>query len=520
MKMVIADDENLVRVSLKSMIKDMETSWQIVGEATNGEELLAMVAEHEPNIVIADIRMPKLNGLEAIRLGRTISPLTNWVILSGFSDFTYAQQALKLGVSEYLLKPVDPVELEKTLNHIYKDNKEYITLLNQQFENNLFALCHGLTSLKHEERSSMLYQGKFIGWTFHIDSVLPANGDSDIQQQFYKELRACMENELVCGMNLALLALANGELAAVGAWDPVRCQEAKRRVADFFGKLEPIIGRYRSAETTLTIMQTGECQGFEAVNCRLQQLQQWSDLRAVCGIGRSLEYTELKNEAALANKAEAARLLCAIGQYLRDGMYLNYHNTVNELEALLQKSELFAAETTRESIRLYVTRALGLNLPDSRLVPGAQTLPEQERTTEPLTVHRLIQELRQYGEQVLREKSAKESAPVDLVKEVIHYMEQHYMDDIGIGQIAGVLNVSANYLSGLFHKKTGVMFVKYLTRIRMLKAKELLMNTNLQVRQVAEQVGYYSTRHFTKLFTQTFGYYPSDYRKNQLQSGF
>lgn len=93
------------------------------------------------------------------------------------------------------------------------------------------------------------------------------------------------------------------------------------------------------------------------------------------------------------------------------------------------------------------------------------------------------------------------------------------MDDIGIGQIAGQLNVSANYLSALFHKKTGVMFVKYMTRIRMQKAKELFMNTNLQVRQVAEQVGYYSTRHFTKLFTQTFGTYPSDYRKNQLQSG-
>src|SRR5689334_6111758 len=103
------------------MITDIEAPWQIVGEAGNGEELLDLVAGHKPNIAIVDIRMPKLSGLEAIRLGKTISPLTKWVILSGISDFDYAQQALKLGASEYIVKPVDPIELEKTLQIIYKD---------------------------------------------------------------------------------------------------------------------------------------------------------------------------------------------------------------------------------------------------------------------------------------------------------------------------------------------------------------------------------------------------------------
>nr|WP_275983826.1 helix-turn-helix transcriptional regulator [Paenibacillus hamazuiensis] len=88
------------------------------------------------------------------------------------------------------------------------------------------------------------------------------------------------------------------------------------------------------------------------------------------------------------------------------------------------------------------------------------------------------------------------------------------MEDIGIGQIAGELNVTPNYLSSLFHKKTGCTFVKYLTRLRMYKAKELLAETGLQVQQVAEKVGYYSSRHFTKLFKDTNGVYPSDFKKN------
>jgi two-component system response regulator YesN len=500
--MVIADDESLVRVSLTSMIKDMEASWQIVCEATNGEELLEAVAEHKPSIVIVDIRMPKLNGLDAIQLGRAISPLTNWVILSGFSDFAYAQQALKLGVSEYLLKPVDPAELEKTLQHIYKDNKEYINLLNQQFENSLFALCHGLTSLKHEERNSLLYQGRFIGWTFNLDTPGPAGRLSDLQREFYEKLRQSMDKHLIYGMNLALLALPNGELAAIGAWDPAKGPEGRSRVYDFFDGIEDIVCCYRSEETIVTIMQSGECQGFEEANGRLQQLQQWSDLRAVCGMGRSAVFPELQKEVETPGRLEAARLLCALGHHLQDRMYLNYQNTLNGLEALLQPANRFDFEQSMHSIRLFIRYAVGLNLPEA------------------MTVLEMIQELRRHGENVLCGNCAKDPASIDLVKQVILYLEKHYMDDIGIGQIACMLNVSANYLSALFHKKTGVMFVKYLTRIRMLKAKELLMNSNLQVRQVAEQVGYYSTRHFTKLFTQTFGTYPSDCRKNAVQSGY
>ncbi|SFM27090.1 two-component system, response regulator YesN [Paenibacillus sp. 1_12] len=500
MKMVIADDESLIRASLSSMIKDMEASWQIVSEATNGEELLELIAEHKPNIAIVDIRMPKVQGLDAIRLGKIISPLTKWVILSGYSDFAYAQQAMKLGVSEYLLKPVDPIELEKTLQLVYKDNKEYICLLNQQFENSLFALCNGLTSLKHEARDSLYYQGRFIGWTFYLDTAQPASWVADVQREFYTELHACMEKHLVYGMNLALLALPNGELAAVGAWDTSNGHSGKQPIYDCFSEMEQIINdSYRSEEMLISVLRTGECQGFEEVNRRLQQLQQWGDLRSVCGIGQSLEYVELIKEAVTPHKVEASRLLCAIGHHLQDGMYLSYQNGVNELEVLLQKSDWFNANKEQPSLSKFMGCTLGLVLQEA------------------ITDVEMIRELRQYGEKKLQGTCSKETS-VDLVKQVIQYIEKHYMDDIGIGQIAGQLNVSANYLSTLFHKKTGMMFVKYLTRIRMMKAKELLMNTNLQVKQVAEQVGYYSTRHFTKVFTQAFGSYPSDCRKNQLQS--
>jgi two-component system response regulator YesN len=497
-KLVIADDEYLIRASLISMISDIESSWDIVGEATNGEELVNLVRAHKPNIAIVDIRMPKLSGLEAIRLGKMESPLTKWVILSGFSDFTCAQEAMKLGASEYLLKPINPSELELALYNTYKDNKEIIILLNQQFENSLFTLCNGLTTLKNEERNSLFYQGWFAGATFIWDTAMSEKRLSELQSEFYDELRQCINNQLIYGMNVAMLALPNGELAVIGAWDSIKCSAGRQYIYSFFDDMMKILGRYCNDQIMVTTLQTGDCHGFEELNGKLEQLQLWGCLRAVCGLGQSLNYRELHKEASVPEKVLGSNLLCTIWNHSQDRIYLHYQKSVSELEALIQKTDLLSTETIRKSIIRFIRYTLGAAI------------------SEKATDEQWIQELKIYGENFLRMKKPKDHGSADLIKQVTRYIEEHYMDDIGIGLIASQLNVTANYLSTLFQKKTGVMFVKYLTNLRMLKAKELLLNTNLQVKQIAEKVGYFSTRHFTKLFTEAFGSYPSDYRKSQM----
>jgi two-component system response regulator YesN len=498
LKIVIADDERLVRISLISMINEIEASWQIVGEAANGEELLDLIREHKPNIAIVDIRMPRMSGLEAIQHGKLISPFTKWVILSGFSDFSYAQEAIKLGASAYLLKPVQPVDLERALYRTYKDNKEFVILFNQQFENSLSALCNGLLSLRQEEPESLIFQGWFIGVKILFDTAKPESKTTEIYQRLYENLRQCMNDHLIYGMNLAILSLPNGELAAIGAWDRNEGNKVKHQVDTFLDQVKQIANDCQSADLTVSLLQTDLCQGFEALNERLQHLQQWSCLRAICGIGRTIEYGELEDEAKNPEHITVGNLLCSLRHHIQGRMYLNYQNAVNELEGQWRKANLLAAESNQPAVSHFIRCTLGIDIPD-------QANGEQ-----------MIQALNRYGERFLIENKPKEQGSTDVIKQVIAYLEQQYMNDIGIRQIANQLNVSANYLSTLFHKKTGVMFVKYLTRIRMIKAKELLLHTNLQVKQIAEEVGYYSTRHFTKLFTEMFGSYPSDYRKIQI----
>jgi two-component system response regulator YesN len=125
-----------------------------------------------------------------------------------------------------------------------------------------------------------------------------------------------------------------------------------------------------------------------------------------------------------------------------------------------------------------------------------------------------MQSVEKRGEQLLAQvRSAEQS---DLVNQVVAYIDTHYQLDIGVGSIAEQLKITPNYLSAMFHKRTGTTFVRYLTNIRMLKAQELLTDPNLQIQHVAERVGYYSTRYFTKLFAEYTGATPSEYRRMRL----
>nr|WP_275691036.1 AraC family transcriptional regulator [Paenibacillus aceris] len=124
-----------------------------------------------------------------------------------------------------------------------------------------------------------------------------------------------------------------------------------------------------------------------------------------------------------------------------------------------------------------------------------------------------IHKLKKHGQSLLND-IRKAERPQNIIEQTLIFIENNFMHDISILQIADELQVTPNYLSTLFHKKMGDTFIKYLTRLRLIKAQELLADTQSQVQIVAEMVGYSNTRHFTKLFTEFTGCYPSVYKKS------
>jgi two-component system, response regulator YesN len=493
MRVVIADDEYLARASLKSMLAELEVAFDFVGEAATGREMAALVSQYLPEVVFVDIQMPELNGLEGIKLGKTASPRTHWFILTGFPEFDYAQEAIRLGVSGYLLKPVAPEELRKVLGDFIEQDRKLKALQNKQFERELMALGYGLTALEFEDAESLIRNAHFIGAVFYLDSYLPEKTKAERQVKFRRAIQELIDQSSDNNNRIALIILPSGELAAVGAWEPGPNYQSERRIRKYFQALDLKARNASDKDLVITVLASPECPTYLTFQEQLERLQKLAPLRVVSGLGKRLDSSLLQQQAEKPRWLELSQGVMEVSRCYHERNYLNYMNAVQQLESHLSKTDL-----TDNSLRLrlvdFFDRAIHcpLNAGESNKI--------------------WIGALQQLGEGLLREMSKDEIQSGDLSEQVIAFVDQNFMRDIGIGQIAERLNITPNYLSALFHKKTGVNFMSYLKKVRMLKAKELLADPNLQIQKVAEQVGYYSARHFARLFAEQFGCLPSEYR--------
>jgi len=494
MRILIADDEYLVRASLVSMLREVDLPIDSVEEAKTGEEMVKMIGQGLPDVAFVDIRMPGLNGLDAIKVGKLVSPQTKWFILTGFPEFDYAQEAIRLGVSGYLLKPASPEELKKILMSFLEENKKQKAAQNKQFEQELMALLYGMTSLEFEDSESFIRRAHFTGAICYFDSHLPEKIRAERQFTFCRGVQEIIGENLDNYNRLALIVLPNGELATVGAWEPMQDQRAEQHVQQYFKGLEGKIRKVSGKDLAVTLIKTRESSTYQEFLDQLDRLQEFSSLRVICGIGRLLDVNSLGQHAKNTDQKDLSNHIQSLCRSYRDRNKLNYMKTLERLKKSLRKESLKAQNHQLENLVDFINRSMGCQL-------ASNQSPEQ-----------WVQMLEQYDVLFPANLPKDELQNMDIVDQVIAFMDEHFMSNIGIGQIAEQLNITPNYLSTLFHRKTGINFMSYLKKIRMLKAKELLTDPNIQVHQVAQQVGYFSTRHFARLFTEHYGCLPSEYR--------
>ncbi|MDQ0970295.1 two-component system response regulator YesN [Neobacillus niacini] len=491
MRVLIADDESLVRSSLISMLEELNLSLELIGETKNGEETIQMVKATTPDIVFVDISMPKGNGLDVIRRAKPFSPDTQWIILTGYSNFEYAKEAIKLGATNYINKPVSPEELAESLDGLLQQYQQRNLTLNNQFESELISHYNRLPC--SNEKNCLLVNKQFYGSFLLIDSYLPetflAEQLKDISQQLRKNTNESQGNQ----SRRALMLLSNGELASV--WGCSEEKETKRAqlYTQFEGNRE-LIQQVNGRAFAITIFQSDLCSSIESLFQQYKQLQELSPLRAVANVNRCLSIKELSSWGSNPYLPELSKLLIDLAESYRNHEFLSYMKILDSIGTIFKEIPNSMFTRIKANIAHFLHFSIGhqLNIADD--------------------LKYWMEDLCKHSEQMLEVKSKAHVSPTDLITQVVSYIDQHFMSDIGLNQIANQLNVTPNYLSTLFRKRLGITFMKYLTRTRMLKAKELLSNPGIQVQQVSERVGYFSTRHFTKLFYDYYGCYPSDYR--------
>lgn len=496
MRILIADDEALVRYGLASVLNDVLNDEPVILEAVNGLELVRIVSDSRPHIAFVDIGMPKMNGLEAIAQAREAAPNVLWVVLTGHADFAYAREALKLGVEDFLVKPADPAEIELLMQRLTRKARTRQTQGNRELEAKISAVLGDTTSPGFDVyfKKNRFWQAGLILW----DSLLSDAEEARRRREFATAAVSYLEKE--DGYSGAVVSLRNGNLLVVFSIPAIGTPMDKiiELWHQQFHSLRNFTAEIPGDAVGDTWLLTRVVQDPQELFSEIEHLDHDAPLRFLHRPGTLMNFSEIAEKAAGSQFRAAAQILDELADTWRFGREDDFHGLVYKLEDRCK------------------------NMANDRFIDGGPewfgryVLPLSGDRPKDLTS--LVEKLHQEGHSLFENRTTAEDAAsttVSLVDRAAAVMARRYRETIGIAQVAEELGVSPNYLSTVFKKETGTSFTRRMTELRLEKACELLERQDANIGEVARSLGYQSSRHFTRLFKEHFNKTPSEWMNNQ-----
>lgn len=532
LKVIIADDEPKVCVVIQKSIHWDELELEMVGIAHNGKELLDKILETKPDIVITDIEMPEMNGLELIETVRKADIDCKFIIVSGYRQFEYAHKALKNNVEDYLLKPIDEQELNESLERL----KPAILQKRLQEQNAVEQLISKNKKDKENIQRIFLNQMMSMKQDFQMDAKTIEQeyglkfGDG-VYQAVFAKLDDTEEEDLSEGLSsiqtklisifkkifedqcIEILVLPEAERIIFGIYYDEQYQSGineKCKTFYEYGKniVELFIG------FSLTVGVSAKHYKLEEFQTAFREAKSAITCRVIEGIDRTIFYEQLElperrfeEEKNKQIRAEIIRLF----EILDINAFQNYINKLYFVERTNENVlELFdishmILETVFEKIKelkLEVENYQYRQKVAVRRFHNAISIKEMKSAVSDVVIQ-IMKELEE-------KKHNQKRKPV---RDAVQYMEKHYAEDISLEVVAEQVNLNSVYFSNIFKKEIGENFVDYLHKYRMEIAKTMLREEDISIINIAYSVGYHDAKYFSKLFKKYVGIKPTDYRK-------
>ena len=513
---VVADDETELREAVCQMVRWEEIGFRLVGSAGNGLDAIQLVEQLQPDLLLTDIRMPFISGVELARQVRELRPRTQIAFLSGYDDFEYAQQAIAYNVIRYLLKPIGMVELTEALGEIHQKMEQADRSLSEPGRGPADWLALVAPLLLDEFTEEQELDGAALAEEAVRAGILAEPSEAVQFTVLATELRSGEENRtaaetaravdlilekyfrsrsfcaggrvltlLVTDRDFSYLPIALDELVqAVGRVLKLQCRVGVSRPADSLARCH---GACREAVDLLRTAPAGESGVYHAPALPEGRTPLPEEIGEVLdrldGMIRSAGRGELEGQLA--------RIFAACGEdgSLRDLMVLQLlAASFRALHAALPAEQ--AAEARRRC-----------RIPDS-LFSGIPERELQRRVTDLcLTARDLIANQRKEGVSLLCDKA-------------MEAINRSYMDEgLSLGTVSEELHVSPNYLSANMKKYAGDTFINLLIKKRMEVARELLTTTSHKILEVARRCGYSDQHYFSYCFKKYYGLSPAQLRR-------
>lgn len=458
MKILIADDESLVRQSIRLFLLDLGIQPEDLTEAANGLTLSEALKNNYFDLALVDIQMPYMNGLEAIRDAQASAPDTLFYILTGFDDFSYAREALRLHVKDYLLKPIRRTELEGIL-------EEVISQVEQRKASQIRDLKLCIASLFSDGGSGD--SGVTLPIPCHPLLITADQPGTVLSGSRFSE---------EADDHMILIPHRKADRLFLFLFET---PEYPNIYTDF---VQEFTKRYGSTHTIIEGKTFSDTSLWQSEHQRMTTL---ASCRFLFGSSRFYKNTttapELSNFATeICTQCQNSLNAYTNGDYA--GFSLASEFLTREFPRLNQESPANATH-----LLSFLERAYGID-------PSAP-LSGQFSHLASTMIQNTSSDFR--------------------YDEIIRYLEQHYQEDLSLSSVADRFCLSPGYFSTIFKKKAGHNFVHYLTYLRIREAKRLLIETKMTISEIATAVGYSSASFFIRSFKKTEDVSPSEYRKSK-----
>lgn len=523
-RVLVVDDEEMIAEGMKLLIEQLLPECQVIAAAYDGTEGLEIAMEQRPDIILTDVRMCEMDGIEMIRRLKDSGIEAHYIILSGYAEFEYAKQAIALGVEDYITKPVEEEELCRTFQKVCTaicQEKKKIRQLEELRE----------TVGEYTQSMREYYLRDILNGRTSQTDHLPMDAEEFFQQPFY--LCAVFEYEF------------KDKTADCGRIDEIfrkQCEIAKKQYAaevlagDFGSRFILVLGAAKQTEMRRIKILLGEIRFFT---------QEESSASVCAGIG-----LWHKNKDGMKKSCDEA--LCALNYKVINGAeclvsYDEIRNItprpaqipeqdVRELERCINEMDNDGCRKVIEKIFRNINAdktlspenlqmlAINLILSGIRKMPFMQLqineyLGRNILSLESIAKFKTMEQLKNWIINVIcgmNELMLKQNLPEkrDVVKEVQEYISRNFSQEISLADIAEKFFINPYYFSQLFKKKTGETYQNYLTGVRISRAKKLLEETDLKMYEICELVGYTDVSYFSRVFEKREGIKPSNYRKN------
>lgn len=534
-KVFLVEDEMVIRRGIKNSIDWEKEGYIFCGEASDGELAYPMIIKEKPDILITDIRMPFMDGLELCKLVKKELPNIKILILSGYDEFDYAKEAIRLGVTEYLLKPISSGKLLEALNGVSesirreKEDKDLVRKYMEEIRENT----------EHEKQK--FFEQMIAGNLSMADAL-------ETGKKYEMNLSAGMYNLLLFRFTLGKENRKSGELLG----------EAEYAIEKLTERLEYVFEFQRGVEGwAFLLMADNEEQMSERVKELSKDLEEimknYSTIAYFGGIGQPVaRLRELEESFREAERALAARFTMELNRIISvedirmaqnvdtlDDIEITSFGEIEKTRTMLEKFLNNGAENEiDEFVDVYINELPEENLKSVLMrqyiimdayivmmsfcekiegIEGEMQAQSEELKNSMKTIQTL-EEIKNYIRMLLKKiigvrdtiSGRRYSDIIEIAKDQIR--KTYMSDEISLNTIAAEVGMSPSYFSSIFSKEMGKTFVEYLTEIRMDRAKELLMCSSMKTSEIGYEVGYKDPHYFSYIFKKTQNCTPKEFR--------